>query len=116
MPLIVYCLVVYIQSSRPFPEQLPHVAFFDKILHFAAYGLMGALFFRAYQTLFKESRNLALGVLSACSAALYGLGLELYQHFIPYRHASSGDMIANLVGSVAGAILAYRMNHPDARN
>ena len=71
LPLIIYCLAIYIQSGQPSPERIPDVHFLDKILHFAAYGLLGILFFRAYETLpLKNSKNLLI-LISIGSATLY---------------------------------------------
>ena len=51
LPLILYCLLIYIQSDHPSPEQIPAFPYVDKVLHVTAYGIMGILFYRAYQTL-----------------------------------------------------------------
>ena len=58
LPLIIYCLLIYIQSSQPSPEHIPDIRFLDKLLHVGAYGLLGILFFRAYETLpLKKFKN-----------------------------------------------------------
>ena len=48
LPLIGYCVFIYIQSSYPSPERLPSFNYSDKLLHFGAYAVMGILFYRAY--------------------------------------------------------------------
>ena len=49
-PILLYCLLIFIQSSHPTPDITPHWPFFDKVLHFTAYALLGALFLRAFKT------------------------------------------------------------------
>ncbi len=108
LPLIVYCLAIYIQSARPSPERIPDVQFFDKILHFAAYGLLGILFFRAYKTLpLKNYKNLLIFI-SIGSATLYGISDEIHQYFVPFRQADIMDAIANSIGSICGVYTYYR--------
>jgi len=108
LPLIIYCLAIYIQSGQPGPELIPDVRFLDKFLHFGAYGLLGVLFFRAYETLpLKNFKNLLI-LISIGSAALYGISDEIHQYFVPSRHADVMDVIANTIGSICGVYLFYR--------
>jgi len=107
-PLVIYCLAIYIQSGRPGPELIPDVRFLDKFLHFGAYGLLGILFFRAYETLpLKKFENLLIFI-SIVSAVLYGISDEIHQYFVPSRHADLMDVIANTIGSICGVYLFYR--------
>lgn len=105
--LILYCLLIFIQSSRPSLENMPDVRFLDKILHFGAYGLLGLLFYRAYQTLpLKDSQNLLI-LISIASATLYGVSDEVHQYFVPYREADIMDGVADTVGSICGVYFYY---------
>ena len=102
LPLIAYCLAIYLQSARPSPESMPDIKFFDKFLHFTAYGLMAVLFYRAYETLpLKNYKNLLI-LFSIGSAIVYGISDEIHQYFVPFRHADFLDVIANSIGSVCG--------------
>ena len=107
LPLIAYCLLIYIQSSYPSPERIPSFQFSDKVLHFCAYAVMGILFYRAYQTLrFKDNvRNLML--LSVVSASLYGISDEIHQYFVPFRDGDILDAIANTLGALCGVYLYH---------
>jgi VanZ family protein len=108
LPLIIYCLAIYMQSGRPGPEKMPDVRFLDKFLHFGAYGLLGVLFFRAYETLpLKKFKNLLIFI-SMASATLYGISDEIHQYFVPTRHADIMDVIANTIGSVCGVYIYSR--------
>ena len=82
--------------------------FHDKILHFGAYGLLGVLFFRAYETLpLKNSKNLLI-LISIGSATLYGISDESHQYFVPFRQADIMDAVANTIGSICGVYFYYR--------
>jgi len=107
LPLIVYCLLIYIQSAHPSPEELPSFKFMDKMLHFVAYGVMGILFYRAYQTLQIRNQRQWLVFLSIVSASLYGISDEIHQYFVPARHASFSDVIADILGAVCGVYLYH---------
>jgi VanZ family protein len=108
LPLIIYCLAIYIQSDLPASEHIPSFEFSDKILHFVAYALMGVLFFRAYQTLRIKDNLRLLILLSIVSASLYGISDEIHQYFIPFRDASLFDVIADILGAVCGVYLYHR--------
>ena len=105
LPLILYCLLIYIQSAYPSPKQIPSFPFVDKVLHFAAYGIMGILFYRAYQTLRIKNNIQLLMLLSAVSASLYGISDEIHQSFVPFREADGADVIADTIGAFSGVYL-----------
>ena len=105
LPLIIYCLVIYIQSDLPSIEHIPSFEFSDKVMHFFAYAGLGVLFYRAYQTL-RIKDNLRLLILaSIVSASLYGISDEIHQYFVPSRDASILDVIANILGAICGVYL-----------
>jgi VanZ family protein len=108
LPLIVYCLALYIQSDYPSPEKIPTFTFADKILHFGAYGLLGILFFRAYETLPLKANKTLLILMSIGSATLYGLSDEIHQYFVPFREADIMDVVANTIGSIC-AVYFYHL-------
>jgi VanZ family protein len=107
LPLIVYSLAIYIQSDYPSSEKIPTFAFSDKILHFAAYGLLGILFFRAYATLMLKNRRNLLILMSIGSATLYGISDEIHQIFVPFRQADILDAVADAIGSICGVTIFY---------
>ncbi|MBU4288617.1 MAG: VanZ family protein [Proteobacteria bacterium] len=105
LPVIIYCLLIFIQSSYPSPESIPALPYIDKILHFIAYAILGVLFFRAFRTQrFKESINMVI-VLSILSASLYGLSDEVHQYFVPSRNADIMDFFADVAGSICGVYI-----------
>ena len=105
LPVIIYCLLIFIQSSYPSPESIPALPYLDKILHFVAYAILGVLFFRAYRTQrSKENINMVI-VLSILSSSLYGLSDEVHQYFVPYRDAEIMDFFADVAGSICGVYI-----------
>jgi VanZ family protein len=118
LPLIVYCMLIYLQSSYPSPEALPSFEFSDKLMHFGAYAVMGILFYRAYQSLPVKTNIQLIVLFSMISASLYGVSDEIHQSFVPYRDGSFGDVIADVFGAVCGVYLYHRwrmgtINHVD---
>lgn len=107
LPPIVYCLVLFIQSSLPGPEHMPDVRFFDKFLHFCAYALLGILIYRACKTLPLNRNYNLLIFLSIASASLYGISDEIHQYFVPSRHADFVDAVANTLGSICGVFVYH---------
>jgi len=107
LPLIVYCLAIYIQSDLPASEHIPSFEFSDKALHFLAYAVMGILFYRAYQTLRIKDNLRMLILLSVVSASLYGISDEIHQYYVPFRDAEILDAIANFLGAICGVILYH---------
>ena len=105
LPLILYCLLIFIQSANSSPELIPSFKFVDKLLHFAAYAVMGVLFYRAYQTLKIKDNLRMLMLLSAVSASLYGISDEIHQSFVPFRQAEVADVIADMLGAFSGVYL-----------
>jgi VanZ family protein len=108
-PVLIYCLLIFIQSSLPSPESLSAVPGMDKVLHFLAYAVLAGLFFRAFGKTPATGKNLLLAtLLSIAAAAVYGISDEIHQHFVPSRNADVIDAIADIAGSFAGAII-YRV-------
>lgn len=106
LPVILYCLLIFIQSSLPSSEKIPPLPFMDKFLHIGGYALLGFLFLRAWLTQKRINGLTALVILSALSATLYGVGDEIHQHFVSSRSADVFDVLADMVGSVVGATCA----------
>lgn len=111
LPVIFYCLVIYIQSSHPVTESLPPFPHADKLVHTAGYALLGFLFYRAYLATGMSRRARILLIVSALSASAYGVSDEIHQYFVPSRTAEFADIVADSVGSVMGAMVALIFFH-----
>lgn len=104
-PVLIYCFLIYVQSSHPAPQNLPDYPFMDKLLHFACFALLGALFLRAFNTTpIKHNLTLVL-ILSVLLSSLYGISDEIHQHFVPFRTADPLDVLADILGSIAGVYI-----------
>jgi VanZ family protein len=90
-------------SNPPIPE-LMHFRFADKLMHFGAYFVVGAL-----ALVGSARRRLSLGraavVEAVLIATLHGALDELHQGFVPGRDASFGDLAADFLGASLGAWL-----------
>ncbi len=102
LPIIIYCVLIFFQSANPTPVSMPKFLLFDKLLHFAAYAFLGAMFLRALRTLPLKNRPVLILSLSILLSTLYGFSDELHQHFVPARQADLWDALADMLGSVAG--------------
>jgi len=104
-PILLYCLLIFIQSSRPSPDITPHWPYIDKVLHFTAYALLGALFLRAFKTTRIKNNLILVFILSALLSSLYGISDEIHQSFVPFRTADAMDALADILGSITGVYL-----------
>ena len=107
LPVFIYCLLIYIQSSWPLPISIPDIDFIDKAFHFIIYFVLGALFFRAMGNIYSESRISRRVLLAIIFSSLYGISDEIHQYFVPGRTADSYDAVADMLGSICGAFI-YR--------
>ncbi len=91
----VYVAVVVVLSLVPLAAELPGQGA-DKLVHFAAYGIMALLGMPLVSV--GRSRLVMLLAIVAVGAVLEGLQLML-----PYRDPSALDLVANCLGAIAGA-------------
>jgi len=105
LPVFIYCLLIYIQSSRPFPIPIPDIDHIDKVFHFIAYSVLGALFFRALGNIFCDKPVIRRILLAIIFSSLYGISDEIHQHFVPGRTADLFDAAADTLGSICGAFV-----------
>jgi VanZ family protein len=101
--------LIFIESSRPFPDLVPEFRWADKLLHFSAWTVLGFLFFRAYRASPSLSRHkTTLLWISFLSATLYGMSDETHQYFVPSRTADILDFFADAAGSLFGVFIGAR--------
>lgn len=96
--LISYMLLILIVSSIPgmsFPDI--KILSYDKLIHIAEYSIFGILFFSSFLPLTTKRSIIILSF-----AILFSILDESLQSFIPGRHASSFDVIADIIGIIAG--------------
>ncbi|MEX2181039.1 MAG: VanZ family protein [Gemmatimonadaceae bacterium] len=116
LPPAVFAALILVATSWPdldlgrIPNQL------DKLGHLLMYGVFGALVLRATS----RPRSWATLVWAWVGIALFAALDEWHQEFISGRGASLGDWAADVVGALAGLVIARRLvpptrSRPDAR-
>ena len=106
LPLIAYCVFIFVQSSGEAPVDLPGIPVVDKVLHAGGYGLLGILFYRAYRPagprlrVGHRQRQPPLGIRST------GSPTSCTSAFVPSRTADPFDWLADTLGALLG-IAAY---------
>ena len=115
LPLIAYCLILFLQSSSESPADLPAIEHVDKVLHAGAYGLLGILFYRAYRSRWPNASGWTMANASLLSAAFYGLTDEIHQYFVPGRSADPWDWLADTIGAMLGVVAYHAVMHYQSR-
>lgn len=115
LPFIAYsCLVITISSiphlSAPQIEIIP----FDKLAHFIEYAIFAAIAFRSFTRLFPDNPEKAF-LYSALFLSLFALSDEIYQHFVPGRHSTLADFLADVGGSFLVLFLLYKRFRRNSR-
>lgn len=104
LPAIVLCAIIFWQSCYATPDVLPGWPLQDKALHAGIYGLLGALWVRAFNTVEPwRGRGRPLIIIGVLLATLYGLSDEWHQSFVPARSADAFDLLADFIGSAVGS-------------
>lgn len=104
LPVIGFCILIFVQSSFPTSDHLPTINLSDKVLHFSAYAILAVLFCRAFNGMARlRNRWRLLFLISVMATTAYGLSDELHQSFVPGRNADAGDAVADFAGSLAGS-------------
>lgn len=100
LPIVIWCGTIFVLSAQ---SRLPSVSLnnFDKLMHAGAYGLMGALFTRAFLGYGGKPRTAAL--LAIMFASAYGATDEVHQMLTPGRSPDVLDWVADTVGAAAGS-------------
>ncbi len=106
MPPIVYCGLIFFQSSFPVPVKVPAWPFLDKAVHGAIYAVLAVLLCRAFASRPGLEGRLRLACwLSFGATVLYGLSDEWHQSFVPGRSADVMDLLADTLGGLLGVWL-----------
>jgi len=93
-------------QPNPFPFVPEGILSHDKLLHAAAYAVLGALVGAAITaSQLAPPRAIAL---AALLAAAYGATDEWHQRYVPGRTADPADLAADAAGAIAGAAVGVR--------
>jgi VanZ family protein len=104
LPLLFMMGLLFFLSSIPGNSiRLPNIILFDKVLHVGAYALLAwtALFAIPKEIYWKNPVRISLLVIVFCT--LYGISDEYHQSFVPHRHPSAFDVLADSIGAGMGA-------------
>lgn len=97
-----YMALVFYLSSRTF--KLPKFPDnFDKIVHI---GIYIPLSFLLYTSLKRSGIRRYVFILSVLLTGIYGITDELHQSYVPGRHSSHWDFIADFTGAFIGSAAA----------
>ena len=96
----VYLFLILIGSSIP-GKSVPTVfaLTWDKLFHVIEYFFLGVLGYRAY-----ENRYKYIQIILPIFGIVFGCIDEIWQSFIPGRHPSYYDVIADGIGVILGVI------------
>lgn len=105
-PSIIWTSVIFLLLSMSTDGLGGHGLFslpgFDKLIHFGLFGAFVFLWGSYYspKNKYPQARLLLTLILLASS---YGLGMEYYQRYFTNRSFSLWDVLADTIGSIAGA-------------
>jgi VanZ family protein len=101
-----WACVIYYLSSLPGTDTPPLFPHQDKLLHAAAFGVLGFLVLGALRP--GRGGHSRLQLVSAIAiAGIYGILDEVHQRYVPGRMPDILDVVADLVGAVLGVWLLH---------
>jgi VanZ family protein len=107
LPALLVAVVIWILSSQSTLPQPKGILGIDKVQHLAAYAVLAfCIGFRISSAGWKR-RPAFFFFLTAVLASAYGAVDEFHQSFVPGRDASVWDWIADALGAVIGAAIAF---------
>ena len=103
-PAIAWALVLFTLSSiSDLPSPFHVSKWDDKLDHFVAYAILGALVLRAV-AMHRPLPNARDFKITVVLGVLFGMADELHQYFVPGRFMDYKDFVADAVGVIAGAM------------
>ena len=105
-PVIAATLLIYWVSSIP-DATPPDLGFEwqDKVFHATAYLVYGVAMFLAVWAWARTRSTTSILWIGGILAALYAVADEWHQSFVPGRHATLDDAVADIVGICLAAFL-----------
>jgi VanZ family protein len=106
-------VIFYLSSISQFPKAVPDwVFYFDKVVHFIVFGVLGLLFLNAWLGGQWRCVDLTSVMVSVTFTMLYGISDEIHQMFVPGRTPSIGDIIADTTGALVLCLMFYWIFKP----
>lgn len=100
VPVALYMAFIFGLSSLTATPAMPGGS--DKLLHALLYAGFGLLLARAFAGGWRGVTWITVLTVTACGA-LYGISDEVHQYFNPPRAVEMADVVADTIGSAAGA-------------
>jgi VanZ family protein len=102
-PALAYAALIFVGGTIAMPElpvgpPMPS----DKLMHFAVFGGLQILMFRAVRWGRSQAGPATQNVLAALLSSAAGALLEFWQASLPHRSAELGDWLADHVGVLRG--------------
>ena len=85
-------------STLEFPDL--GINWFDKILHFVVFGILGLLTSRGFMQMKSDFFRNNYAVLGMLLCIIYGAIDEIHQSWVPGRHSSIWDWVADTFGII----------------
>ena len=102
---VYYTLILIILSLVPIPDLgLPRFKLleFDKLIHFIMYLIFALIWGLKIENFLERKMEISAYLI------LFGLGLEILQHLLPFgRYFDLGDFVANSIGVLFGIFILY---------
>ena len=113
---IVWMGIIFLLSGTP--DLTPPISGpgFDKVYHAGAFGLLAILFLAAMQPDAQAGYRLPQAFLAILLAGAYGLADEWHQSFVPTRMPDRWDVVADITGAMAGALIVVAVVRYRIRN
>ncbi len=110
-PAVLYMGVIWLLSSLDLASlQVSRFPFGDKGVHFVEYSLLGLLLAHAALRTWPRHHPLRPSALAVLIAVLFGLLDEIHQAMVPGRSSDAFDVLADGIGSFAGASLRFAIS------
>lgn len=105
LPMWIWIAAIFVVSSIPGPALAAvGITVWDKLAHFFEYAVLGFLALRHQRCAVARSPQSSL-VRVALLGVLVGSVDECYQYLIPGRSTDAADLVADVLGALAGAAL-----------
>ena len=102
---VYYTLILIILSLVPYPDDvLPRFKLLekDKLIHFIMYLIFALIWGLKIENFLERKMEISAYLI------LFGLGLEILQHVLPFgRYFDMGDFLANSIGVLFGVFILY---------
>jgi VanZ family protein len=102
-------IIFYVSHQPGDLVRLPPIYGLDKLLHVAAYSLLGGAFLFGMQPFSRKSNYVVIAAAAIILCTVYGFSDELHQSFVPGRFSSIWDVLADGSGGLLAAGIWLRM-------